>query len=449
MNNKILQSIWYLSPFISLVFYNTYRKWCRFLRSSQWWTSEQLQQYQLDRLKDLLKQAYEYVPYYRKKFISHNIHPSDMRSVLDLQKFPLTRKENIRKNISLLKASNYPSLAFKRMVTGGTTGTPLPFYVEKGKWLGRHFAFNRVYMERAGYQGKDKVASFTGCEKKCCYHPLLHTLELSSFHMNPSDLKLYAKKIQSFQPAYITSYPSAATLFAKYLLNNGPLLSCIKAIFCHGEILYDWQQTLLENTFGCRVYDQYGHREQSVLATTCEKSKLYHIFPEYGFVEILDEEGNPVTKEDEQGEIVATSLHNNVFPFIRYKTGDLAVVTNKHCSCGRHYPLVKKIIGRKQEFLLTKDHYYLPLTGVYHVIAENSSHVRECQLYQDTEGELIVFLVKDDGFTEKDKSRILKAFQQKFDDVFDISIQYVNHIERMKGGKYQYLIQKLPISFSQ
>ncbi len=446
MQKGPLNSTCYTKPCSYLVFVLTFVRWHRFLQKSQWWNNEQIKEYQNNKLNELIQHAYCNVPYYRNLLTINNIRPSDIVDTSDLQKIPWLTRQTIQHNISALKATNFPSIAFQRTVTGGTTGTPLEFYVEYARWLGIHFAFNKLYMEQGGYRWSDKTVSFTGCTKKSIYHPFYRTQELSSFHMSEENLHDHYQKIVSFKPSIITSYPSALILFTNYLIRTKKQLPIpIKAVFLHGETLMDHQRTQLENYYDCPVFDQYGHREQCIFATTCLHSDQYHVFPEYGIIELLDEKGNQVTREGSQGEIVATSLHNRVFPFIRYKTGDIAIITHRNCSCGRSYPLLQKIIGRAQEFLVDKNNVRIPLTGLFHIIAETTPHVRDCQLYQDTEGKLVVFIVKDNNFTDIDEKSILQGFSKKFYEKFSIQLQYVDSIDRTTQGKHRYVIQKLQI----
>ena len=437
-----------MQPFATFLFLKTFRSWYRFLSSSQYWSKEDIEQYQLQRLKKLFTHAATNVPYYSQLFKKNHLDPNTLQNLSDIQNYPVLIKDILRSNKDIFKAHNFPTNAFYPSTTGGTTGTPLPFYVEKARWLGKHFAFNTFYMKQAGYRSQDRVISFTGKRKKIHSHPLMRTIECSTFHMRPEDLKLYYDKIRAYHPKFLTTYPSALTIFTQYLMSTHKSISGFHAIFCHGETLSEKQRIMFEDFYDCPVYDQYGHHEQCVFATTCSKSSLYHIYPAYGYVEIMDSKGRLVTADNGQGEIVATSLHNNVFPFLRYKTEDLAVVSTKECDCGRHFPLLKKIIGRRQDFLITSQNQPIPLTGLYHIIAESSPHARECQIYQDTPGVLIISLVMDKTFTDKDLTMIKARFKQCFNDDFQLSFQIVDSIPRTDGGKYQYLIQKIPNSYS-
>jgi phenylacetate-CoA ligase len=172
------------------------------------------------------------------------------------------------------------------------------------------------------------------------------------------------------------------------------------------------------------------------------------MFPEFGIVELIGKDEKPVTKENKIGEIVGTGFHNYIFPLIRYRTGDLGIYTKKKCPCGRHYPLLKKIEGRLQEFVISKTKQLVPLTGVYSLVASCSSNVRECQLFQDKVGELVLNIVKTQNYSKADDEIIKKSFKKRFGNQFNLTFCYVNQIPRTKGGKYQFLIQKLPIKLN-
>jgi len=433
----------------TIIYYNTYRKTYKFLKKSQWWSREQLDSYQFQELSRLLHHAYENVPYYTRIFDNLNLKPKDIKSLKDLQKLPFLTKEIIRENIKDLKATNYPGPKFEYTRTGGSTGYPLRFYKEKGVWLTRLTAYTKIMMDWAGSSFFDRSVFITGRDYPWKYQLFGRMLVLSSFYMNEEYLPQFIQKIRKLKPKYILTYPSAITILAKYMKkNNLEVFPSVKVIICHAETLYEWQRNLLEETFQCRVHDHYGLREQTILGGTCERSNYYHMFPEYGITELVDKEGNLVTKEGETGEIVGTGFHTYYFPFIRYRAGDLGVYTTQKCRCGRNYYLLKKIEGRAQEFFVSKTKRRISLTGFFGLTVKSSLNVKECQLYQDTPGKIIINIMKGENYSESDTQNILKNFQKRLGGEFTVSIRFVDHIPCTKRGKFQFLIQKLPVELT-
>ncbi len=108
-----------------------FRETYAFLQESQWWSRERLEEYQLEQLSKLLHHAYENVPYYRRIFDERGLKPKDIQDFKDLQKLPYLTKEIIQDNLPDLVARNYPRSKLQYATTGGSTGIPMGFYLEK------------------------------------------------------------------------------------------------------------------------------------------------------------------------------------------------------------------------------------------------------------------------------------------------------------------------------
>lgn len=432
----------------TLFYRRPYKKTYALVKETQSWDIKQIQTYQWQQLTALLHHAYDHVPYYKNLFNTQGITPDDIKSLHDFHHLPFLTKEIVQGHTEELKATNYPQSNFEITSTGGSTGYLLRFPIEKGVWYAKHLAYMTILLEHAGCRTLDKSVQIIGREKPWEYRPISRTLVLSSYHMTERNLPKYVKKITRFQPRYFIGYPSAMALLATYMKNNSLRLEGLKAIFCFGENIYDWQRELLEKFFGCRVHGQYGLREQCVLAGTCEKSDAYHIFPDYGFVELIDRNGQQVTREGQSGEIVATGFHTGIFPFIRYRTGDVATYSTAQCGCGLSYPLLSSIDGRVQDFLVSNTKRLMPIMGVLQLIAKSSPNIKEYQLYQDREGEIILHIVKKEMFSDEDARQIKGLVEKRLGNEFSVSLKYVDLIPLTSRGKYLFLIQKLPLLYS-
>ena len=433
----------------TLLHYKVFQETYKFLKESQWWSKEKLEKYQMEELSKLLNHSYKYVPYYTKIFDNLSLKPNDIRSISELDKLPFLTKDIIKENIKDLKATNYPENNFELFRTGGSTGQPLTFYVEKGVTLSKQMAFAKLWMNWTDRYFFDKCVFLAGEDNPFKYQLFGRTLVLSSFFMNDKYMPIFIDKIRKLKPKHIISYPSAITNLAIYMKkNNLENFPSVKIILCHAETLNEWQRDLLEKFFQCRVHNQYGLREPVALGGTCEYSNYFHMFPEFGIVELIGKDGKLLTSEGEIGEIVCTSFISYIFPFIRYRTGDLGIYTSKKCICGRNYPLLEKIEGRIQEFLVSKTNQLVSIIGLYGLIAKSSLNVKECQLYQETPGEVIINIVKGENYSEIDTKNIIENFQKKLGDEFSLSVNFVDKILLTTMGKYKFLIQKLPINFT-
>ena len=432
--------------------YNIYKKTYTLLRQSRQWSREELAAYQAQALSRLLDHAYENVPYYRRVFEERGLVPGDIQTPEDLALLPFLTREDLQKNLSDLKARNYPETAFEYVTTGGSTGIPVGFYYEKGASRAREWAFMKTQWDRVGYRFSDRCVVLRGyivgsAKNEIFWKKTLfgRWLLMSSHHMTEETLPAYIDRIRTFRPGFIQAYPSMAVILARYMVEHGvEPFPTVKAVLCGSENLYPWQRSLLAEAFGCRVFSWYGNSEQTVLAGECEESTHYHIFPEYGIVELIGRDGRPVERPGAMGEVVATNLTNFVCPLIRYRTMDLAVLGKSPCTCGRNYPLLERVEGRLQEFIVTKDRRFISMTAV-NMHSDVFDNVVQFQFYQKKEGEVLMRIVKKPGYTDRDTERILRELDRKFQGDVDVTIRSVGKIPRTRRGKYQFLIQDLPL----
>jgi phenylacetate-CoA ligase len=98
--------------------------------------------------------------------------------------------------------------------------------------------------------------------------------------------------------------------------------------------------------------------------------------------------------------------------------------------------------------MVSKTKRLVPLMGVLQLIAKSSPNMKEYQLYQDCEGEIVLHIVKKEGFSDDDVRHIREKFQTRLGDEFSLSLIYMDSVPLTSRGKYQFLIQKLPIHFS-
>jgi len=278
------------------------------------------------------------------------------------------------------------------------------------------------------------------------YDPILRHHYYSTFHMTEQNMRRYVRHIARIGPCFLHAYPSSATVLARFLLAerlNAP--ANIRGVLLESEIVYPQQKRLLEEVFGVRVFSSYGHSEKLILAAYCEHSDNYHVWPTYGYFELLDEQGNPVTTPGQRGEIVGTGFINTVMPFIRYRTGDFATYVGDRCeACGRQHILIRDIRGhRTQEVLITADHTEISWTAM-NMHDETFTNVRQFQFYQDRPGRAVLRVVPAPGFGEEDARRILANLDTKLDGQIRIEIELVESIRSTRHGKAIYVDQQIP-----
>jgi phenylacetate-CoA ligase len=433
--------------------YFIYRHWYNFLQVSQWRNPDQIEEYQLIQLSKLLHHAYTNVPYYKRVFNDLGLKPKDIQDFKDLENFPFLTRDIIKNNVNDLKSRNYPSNKFEYVTTGGSTGDPLGFYYERGYSRAVEWAFIKKLWDTVGYNFKDKCVIIKGynlskADKEIWWKYSLfgRWLFLSSFHLSENNLPIYIEKIKKFKPKFIQSFPSVITIIARFIVKNHiPPIKSLKAVLCGSENMYPDQIDIIQEAFKCDIYTWYGHAERVVLGGGCEKNRYYHMFPEYGITELIDMNGQKIQREDGKGIIVGTGLTNFIMPLIRYKTDDIGVFTNIRCNCGRSYQIIKEVQGKwLQEYMIGKDDRLIPVTGL-NMHSDVFDNVVQYQFYQDTKGKVIINIVKKDNYTDVDSQKIQRELSKKLGKDITLSLQFVDHINPTRIGKYRFLIQKIAI----
>jgi len=421
------------------VFWETYN----FLQKSQWWSKEQLEEYQMRQLSKLLRHAYQNVPYYRKIFNERGLKPIDIRCLDDLRKLPCLDKDTFKSWFKEILARNVKFKHLRMSHTSGTTGKPLQFYQDRLESV-REWAFVCHQWSRVGYKPGDPRVELRGSiinrRDLVYYDPIAKVLRLSPRIDTKEVAGYYLKRISHFGAKFLHGYPSAISSFAymvkKYGLN---VPFKLKAVLFASEAVYPWEREIVEEVFNCRTFDFYGMAEHVALAAECERSHFYHFVPQYGITEI-----DPDTHE-----IIATSFLNYVNPFIRYKTTDIASspVLSKCENCRRDYfPIVEKIEGRLGDFIVTPQGTLIAPAVITHPFKDLKT-IRETQLIQESTDQLILRVVLWDKQTSEASATELKRLSKDLQEIFgadmQIKIEIVDEIKRSKQGKFRWIISEV------
>ncbi len=428
-----------------------FRANCRFVRDAQLWSSQRANEYQVNRLREILTLAYEKTRFYRRLFDRAGFSPGDFGCLQDLNKLPVIDKQVIIENLSEMCTRPVTGRDVDFASTGGTSGVPLHFYMNAGR-SAIEYAYLTTSWERAGYQLEMPMAVLRGRIVKPDRNGLLHEYDpilrhhyYSTFHLSDVNMSRYLKHITAIGSCFLHVYPSSAAALAKFILRNSEQApKNIHGIIAESEIVYSHQRQMIEEVFGCRLFSCYGHSEKLVLAAGCEKSDDYHIWPTYGYFELLNKEGNPVTTPGQRGEIVGTGFINTVMPFIRYRTGDWATYVSDHCqACGREHTIIRDIMGhRTQEVLIAADGSEIPWTAL-NMHDDTFLRVRQFQFTQSIPGKAILRIVPADGFAKENADRIQRNLGRKLDGSLNFTIELVEAIPLSARGKTIYVDQRI------
>jgi len=198
-------------------------------------------------------------------------------------------------------------------------------------------------------------------------------------------------------------------------------------------------KSVIRDAFLARPYEEYGSVENAALATECAAGSL-HVSPDFGIVEIVDEEGQPLGP-GEEGRIVCTSLLNDVQPLIRYEIGDLGRWSDRPCPCGRNqFPVLEEIVGRIEDAVIGPDGREI----VRICSLQDVPHVLASQLVQERLDLLRVRVVAEHGFSESDERMIRDIVATQRLGAVRVEIERVSELEKTPAGKVRRVIRRLP-----
>ena len=423
-----------------------------FVRRAENWTAEEAREYQLRQLRRICGLAYARAPYYRRLFDAAGFHPSNLRRVEDLAALPTCDRETLREHLHEMCTVAPQTPGVDAVSTGGTGGQPTHFYMNADR-AAIEYAHLVASWRRVGYTLDVPLAVFRGrvVEPDARgfrheYDPILRHHYYSVFHMDDDGLWRALAHVRGLGPCYLHVYPSAAAALARFARRNGtPRLNNILGVIAESETVYPEQRRFVEETFGCRYFSCYGHTEKLVLAAECEHTYDYHVWPSYGYFELLDDTGRPITTPGVTGEIVGTGFINTVVPFIRYRTGDRATYVSDHCSaCGRQHPVIRDIRGhRPQEILLAADGSEISWVAL-NMHDDTFLHVRQLQFVQERPGHATLRIVPTREFDAQDRARLAANLRHKLADRLEVDIELTSTIELTERGKTIYVDQRIP-----
>lgn len=414
----------------------------RWLDTTQWFGSNEVQELQFRLLRRLVVHCYHTVPYYRRLMTERGIHPHDIRCLDDIRRFPILTKDEVVKAGRSLISTKYPRFLLRAAVTGGTTGTPLHVWRTPFS-IGNEHAFLRRQWDWAGIGLRDQTAYLSWrevCKPGCsdgplhAYDPFMKELILSTYHLSPATVGDYVKLIRRYGIKAIIGYPSAITFLARWCLSSSTRVP-LQAVLTTSETLSWEMRECIGSAFSCPVFDYYGAAERVCAIHTCPYG-MYHIIPEYGYVEL-----RPEDSMKESFRVVATGFWNLAMPLLRYDTGDVVEPSDKECGCGRVFPVVAAVMGRSGDAIVTPSGRLFGPTLMARV-AKGMNNVLEVQFHQDAIDHLEICYVPGAGFSAADLQSFEARLRHYLGSEVQITYRQTDRVERTTSGKAPFILSQ-------
>ena len=328
-------------------------------------------------------------------------------------------------------------------LTGGTTGASMKVIYTK-KDMQERFAILDHFRHQHGYELGKKTAWFSGknlitqkdIDKGICSHyDFVNKIRFySTFLINEKNFNVYWKSLNEFQPEFLVGFPSSVFEICQIARNRGlKYKGKAKVFFPTAETVLPKHREVISEVLGCKLVDQYASSEGAPFILECSKGCL-HIHPLTGVFEVVDDDLKPA----QSGQMLVTSFTTHGTPLLRYRIGDSITLadSSKKCPCGSIFPLVERIEGRTNDYILSPTHGKVNLGNISNSTKDVEGIV--CfQLIQDKIDHIDVKLVINDSFNNKQELSFISALRERIGSKINLDIKYVNNIEKEKSGKFR------------
>lgn len=399
--------------------------------------------YQKNKLLVVLDMAFSNISFY-KSMQGH----CDLKNLTysEFCKIPVLTKDMVRDNPDALINQSYKKInEVNKATSGGSTGEPLTFFRTNTQNIhGQAAYYYALELNKVDIFGKsidlwgaerDMHSTHTSFNFK---NFLNNRLTLNTFVMSDEIISRYIEQINSTKPIFIKAYVHSVYDMAKYINKNNIKIKCKPVIHCTTGPLYPEMRDEISKAFNnAYVYNFYGSREVSAIASEAHENEGMFVFYDNLFLEILDDDNQPV-KKGEEGEIVITTLNNFYMPLIRYKIGDRAVkgddlefgTLKMDKVTGRTLGVIHKADGTKID-----GQFFTTL-----FFAKPS--IKSFQLIQKDINLLELNIVKNEPFNSDELEAVLNRIMTELPDI-RIKVNFCERIDLTQTGKIMYVYSEL------
>ncbi len=400
----------------------------------------ELKAFQDAQLRRLVVHAYESVPYYRKLFDRHRLHPRHIRGTIDLDLIPISSKQDFqeRSDTDLITRGVDPAKLLS-VYTNGSTGEPL---IVRRTW--REQGFSMMFRERCwrafGLGLTERMATVgqrrppDPKDKKT----LGRTLQAIGIHPRlrldgmqpPEDV---ARRLAAFQPRMLVGIPGMLCLVADYLLSSGRQDIRPRILVTGGEVLTPLMRQRLQKAFGVEPLQTYASHEFPFMGWECRQTGEMHTCDDAAIVEVIN--GGRSAGPGEDGEVVVTNLHAYAMPFIRYRLADVVTRGSERCGCGQPFSTVRAIQGRMIDYFRLPDGRLVHPYEILRLIPRVDAWIRQYHLLQDRADRIVMQVVPSQTSVPELQQLISQAVAPLIGPGTEFHVRMVDAIPPGPGGK--------------
>src|SRR5215831_15982771 len=410
----------------------------RELLDSEKWSASEIEAYQNEKLRALIRHAYENVPYYRERWRALKISPDDIRSCADLLRLPVLTKEEISQNAERFVAQTTPKRELLARHTSGTTAKALHFYTTRAA-VAFQWAVWWRHRLRFGISPGSWHANFTGYrvvplgQRTPPYwrwnYPMRQVL-VNMQSLTSDKIADIVELLNSRRLQYFSGYPSIIHMLAALASEAGLRLTQPPRVICTGaESMLDFQRRDIQAFSGAILTDHYGTTEGCCNASHCPEF-VYHEDFEFGVMEGIEQNSTDPAKT-----ILCTGFACDAFPFIRYEIGDTAIWDDGYqCPCRRHSRVLRRLEGRRDDYVVTPEGARIMR---WDYLFKDLVNIKEAQVVQKELGKVVIRVVRRSAYSVQDEEELRKEIRSWVSPSLEVRFDYVDEIPRGANGKFR------------
>jgi phenylacetate-CoA ligase len=404
---------------------------------------------QLCHLRKLLAHAYETTDYYRRLLDTHGIHPSDITTLDRFPAVPVLPKEVLREDPDSLLSSDYRgdrTLWTKK--TSGSTGIPLAVKIDTRSLYWKTACTVRSD-EWSGWRAGEPVGMLWGNPKyrheglrgRLRNYLVDKAVHLDTLTVNFDRMKRFAEEVLRRRATLLFGHAHSIFLFANFIEANPRYPVRPRAVVSTAMVLHDWQRRAIERAFGCKVTNRYGCEETSLIACECERHEGLHINSDGVYAEVVDEAGDPVVGRP--GFVTVTDLTNYVMPLVRYQVGDVAVMSDRRCPCGRTLPMLERLEGREADYVVTATNDWISGVSLTENFAVEIPAINQLQILQEADRSIRLRVVRKPAYGPESARKLHGLSRQLFGEALPVTVEYIEFIPPEPSGKFRFCKSKV------
>jgi phenylacetate-CoA ligase len=395
------------------------------------------------RLARMVAWAAENVPWYRRLLADSGVHPSEVRTMADLRRLPVTRREHVQ-GTSDLVAEGIDSSECVVRHTGGSTGRPLPILTRRADLEYEALVWLRTWF-RLGLRATDVQATIKDPEDQLRSAERTWFQRIGLLRVEYLDIYRPAHELLDdlgrIAPDVLRAPPSMLEAITREMESRRRRGGWTpRVVFTTSEQLNRRSREVLQDRFAAPVHECYGATEAGCIAWRCPRCGRYHLNSDTVIVEVLDSAGRPVA-DGEVGEIVVTNLFSKAMPFLRYGLGDVGRVDRSAACRLSNEPLaIRDLLGRTVDRLVT------PTGGIvspYQFMPDEIEGIVEYQIVQDQPGNIRILVVPSPSFRPEKLAAACREYEEDLEHRCRVAFETVETIPTEPGQEFRRVVSRV------